>query len=293
MLPAKPKLPASFAAQGFLTPEQARRKQGSPYRRLMIRTEGPANSGKTEFLMSCPGPGQIIPLDRGFDGMLDNPTPPAARRSDFAILPMSLPSAGQLSTAADYRPYWTAFYQKVMGALDNPDSRTVGIDADNLSWNLQRLAEFGTLTGVYPQTKYHGPQTARMAFYHRMWESGKIIVTTNMVAEEWRDKRHPVTGEVMMDSQGKEALREKTGDYRSTGFDDHEYLWQLSLRHLYKPPTWNKVLKRNTPQQWGIRILRCKSNRELEGEEIWGDACNFEGLVSLVFPHIDPSEWGL
>jgi hypothetical protein len=45
-------LPASFLKDGFVPPDKMRRT-----RRLMIGTDGPSNTGKTEFAISAPGPG--------------------------------------------------------------------------------------------------------------------------------------------------------------------------------------------------------------------------------------------
>ena len=79
-------VPASFAQQGFSLPARK-------FRRLMIGSDGPAGSGKTEFAMSAPGPGINISLDRGLDSVLDNPNPPATRRNDYAFKMVNAPQA--------------------------------------------------------------------------------------------------------------------------------------------------------------------------------------------------------
>lgn len=284
-------IPQSLIRAGFQTPEQARKSPGSKYRRLMIATEGRSDTGKTEFLLTCPGPGVNICLDRGFDAMLDNPNPPPKRRDDFAFKIITAPVATQ-AVQSVYLEHWQAFRKETYGVLALPEVRTLGIDADNISWDVQRLAEHGKLTGVYPQTKFTDVYAARRGFYNRLWDSGKIIIATNQMKAEYRDQRDE-EGNVIIDKVTGEAKREKTGEYEAQGYPDQEYLWQIRLRHLYKPAFYSERLKREIPQQWGFRITKCKANTSHVGTELWGNDCCFESLVQLVYPHVAPNEWGL
>lgn len=230
--------------------------------------------------------------------MCDNPTPPSTRRDDFGMKVIKAPASSQFATAQEYVPYWMDGLKATLQAVDNPDALTVGIDGDNVSWDLQRLAEHGKLTGVFPQTKYTDVYAARRALYFRLWDSGKIIIATNMMRNEFR-KVLDADGNVVMDAATGEPKKEPTGEKVAAGFPDQEYLWQIRIRHLYEkpePPKWNPILKRNLggkPGRWGLRITRAKANPALEGQELWGAMATFEGLVSTVYPHIDPAEWGL
>ena len=78
-------IPQSVFKAGYYTPEVARRR-GRKYRGLMLAIEGRSDTGKTEFMLSAPGPGSILAMDRGFDAVFDNPMPPPTRRQDFGIL---------------------------------------------------------------------------------------------------------------------------------------------------------------------------------------------------------------
>lgn len=291
--PPAPTLPASFMRAGFLPPEQARRRGANPkFRGLMLASEGRSDTGKTEFVLSAPGPGLVLACDRGFDAVFDNQTPPPTRRTDFGIKTLQMPAATDFSSAKDYLPYYQTFYRETMNALAIPEARTVCIDGDNFSWDLQRLAEWGKLQGIYPQTKYAEPKAARMSFYYKLWESGKIIITTNMMQDEWRDQVD-ANGLPLVDDKG-ERRREKTGDSVPKGFPDQEYLWQIRIRHLYKAPRVQKLLGKEirVPGQWGLRIVKCKPNQDLIGTELWGSECNFAGLVQTVYPHIPLEDWG-
>lgn len=280
-------LPASFLKAGLLTPEAARRG-GSKFRGLMLATEGHANTGKTEFLMSAPDPGAIVCCDRGFDALVDNQTPPPTRR-DFGMFVMKLSVEGQKGSLEAYREEWEGFYKKTYELIAIPELRTLGIDADNISYDTERLAYHGKLSGVYPLTRYGPVKAERRGFYHRLWESHKIIITTNQLKEEWIDQKD-ARGHTILETNG-EAKQKPSGKFVAQGYPDQEYLWQIRIRHLFKPAFTTKS-GIDIPKQWGLKILMCKANRDLEGKELWGDTCNFQSLVELVYPQVPLSEWG-
>jgi len=259
------------------------------FRRLMIGTDGLSETGKTEFILSCPGAGKLVCLDRGIDGVAENPAPPAQRQLDWGYKVVQVPLATQMSSGADYLPYWKAFYAEWKAALDDPAIRTVGLDGDSDSWELQRLAEFGRLTQI-PPILYTTVNAARRAMYARAYDSGKIIICTNKLKREYK----PVldaNGNPKIGGDGKE-IREATGDYERQGFPDQDYLFSVQLRHMYRSPRMNTVTGKMMPGEFGIAIQKCKVNRELVGEELWGDSCNFQGLVSLLYPNVPLEAWG-
>lgn len=274
-------LPASFLKDGFFSPDTLKKQR--KYRRLMIGTDGPSDTGKTEWALSAPGPGIVICLDRGYEGLLENTNPPESRRDDFAfkVIPVplatTLPQVGQISP---YLQYWQSFYAEYKKALENPDARTVVLDGDSDSWELQRLAEFGRLTKV-PSILYDNVNAARRAMIARAFDSGKIVIATNKVKKSYSDKINPATGLAEVKNNG-EIVREWDGGYDRQGFGDQDYLWMIQLRHLYNP----------VEQKWGIRLTKCKPDPSLVGMELWGSDCTFRGLVETVFPDTDPKEWG-
>lgn len=267
-------LPASFAAGGYVTAAKIR-----PHRRLMLGTEGASDSGKSEFALSAPGPGICLCLDRGYEAMLDNKTPPPTRRDDFVFKVIRVPLAST-QTQTQYLEYWRAFYSEWIKALDNKDARTVILDGDSDSWDLQRLAEFGKLTQI-PSILYTSVNTGRRAMIARGFDSGKTIIATNRLKKGYRTK-YKADGTPEKDGTGKD-LREWDGKlWDRQGFEDQEYLWQVQLRHLYDP----------IKKIWGIRILKCKSDKDLIGMELWGEYCNFPSLVQTIHPDVPLSEWG-
>lgn len=289
-------LPPSFAQQGFKTAALARTRMrlrsGKLLKPLMIATEGESDSGKTEFMLTCPSPGIIICLDRGFSGCVDNPRPPETRGDldSFAFKVIEVPLEGT-RTQPQYAQYWSSYRDDLYRAADNKDAVMVGIDGDSDSWELQRLAEFGKLTQIFPQTRYHAPYASRRALLARLWDSGKIIIGTNKVKDEYEDIVD-AQGKPVLDDQG-EKKRQRTGRKEAQGFPDQEYLWQIRLRHLYAPPALNKATKKMMPAKWGFKILKCKHDKAHEGEELWGESATFRGLVELVYPEVPMAEWGL
>lgn len=287
-------LPASFKTAGFLDSQASRlvaTKPGTPnrkFKRLMIGSDGEANTGKSEFAMSAPGPGLFVCLDRGFDAMLDNPRPPEARGKEWGFKVVTAPLASTTDQNT-YAEYWKSFRTTFYSGLDNPEARTVVLDGDSDSWELQRLGSFGKLTQI-PSIMYTNVNAERRAFIARAYDSGKIIIATNKVKPEYVDDFN-IDGSAKLDNAGKQ-LRKRSGEMERQGFNDHEYLWAIQIRHLYKAASFNKITKREVPQQWGIRIMMCKADRSLEGSELWGPDCNFAGLVQTVYPHIALEEWG-
>lgn len=280
-------IPASFASAGFIQPAKKRR--------VLIATEGESESGKSEFLNSAPGPGVVICVDRGHEGMQDNPHPPKSRNPDFVWLPVAIPLA-QTLTLVEYTAQWKSLRELYYKALGHADVRTVGLDTDSDTWELQRLAEFGKLTQV-PSINYAGINASRKAFITRAYDSGKIVIATNKIGKAYTYD-YDAKGSVILDNTGKPAKSWK-GDMERQGFPDHNYLWQIQLRHLRIAPQQVEIkigpLKgqmKTMPPRHGIRILKCKHMGEYEGHELWDDKCNFRSLMELVYPHVSAKEWG-
>lgn len=252
-----------------------------PTWRLMIATDGPANSGKTEFALSAPGPGLAVCLDRGYEAMLANQHPPATRNPNWAFNVVRVPLAGTQDKEG-YVAYWTKYRDLVYACCANPDARTILIDGDSDSWELQRLAVFGKLQQI-PPILYTQVNAARRAYLARLFDSGKIIIATNKVKRAYFDKLDRA-GNPMLDSSGKPISEWDQKTYTRQGFNDDSYLWQVHLRHMYR-------VGKEGPE-WGLRILECKNDREMDGYELWGEDCNFAGLVQTILPNVSLKEWG-
>jgi hypothetical protein len=267
-------LPASFKEAGFISASALGKGK---LRRLMISCYGPPDTGKTEFAWSAPGPIMHLGLDRGHDGTLANPKPPKTRRTDIGFNIVQLPTAQ--ATSDRYLVYWQTFYGHLKGALANPDARTVVLDGDSDSWELQRLAEFGKLMQI-PAIMYTQVNLNRRNMYARMFDSGKIIICTNKTKKVYADVLLG-DGTPKLTNSG-EAVREWNGEYKPQGFEDSDFVFQIRLLHYYRQET----------KTFGIQIMKCKQDMSLEGLTLEGPDCNFQGLVQTVFPDVPLAEWG-
>ena len=292
-------LPASFLRDGFKPLDTKLRK----FRRMMIGTEGESESGKTEFMLSAPGPGIIVCLDRGFEGMLLNPKPPQTRCNDYAFSIVDIPLQSQVKQDG-FVEGWNSFKSIYYKALGNADALTVGLDTDSASWELQQLAEFGKIAQVPPLMRT-GVKAARRAMIARAFDSGKNVIGSNMLKDEYVDDIGE-DGAIKM-KDGK-SVQKKTGERTRQGFPDQDYLWQVQLRHLVKKEKvtdGTKTLKmpnglvvivgkglERTVVTYGIEILKCKFRGDVVGDVLWAEDCCFAGLVQHIFPDVKLKDWG-
>src|SRR4029077_13199792 len=176
------------------------------------------------------------------------------------------------AAATAYPEYYASVRDTWYKALANPDAVTVAIDCDSDYYELHRLAAFGKLN-VFPQTRYADIYAQKRAQIARAWDSGKIIIGTNKVRDEYETIYNP-DGTIAKEADGSDKRR-KTGQHVRQGFPDQDYLWVIQIRHLYEPPRMNKVTGKQMPAKYGIRILKCKPQPELQGTELWDDLCCF------------------
>jgi hypothetical protein len=191
---SKPKVhvvPLSLQKGGYVT--AAGLRPPGRLRGLMVGTDGLWDTGKTEFAVSAPGPGAGLFIDRGYLAMLDNPYPPETRRLDeWVFKVIQRPMATQLKQE-DYATHWTTYREEYIRVMSEPLIRSVLVDGDSDSWELQRLAAFGKIDKV-PPTLYDNVNAARRALYTRAFDSGKIVIFTNRVRDEYEEKTDPETG---------------------------------------------------------------------------------------------------
>lgn len=249
--------------------------------RIMISISGDTNQGKNGFAMSAPGPGAAVALDRGMEGYIASGH--CEHPEDWIVKVVDAPLSSQL-TKDEAIVYWKAFYSNYKLALSEPSIRTVILDGDADSYELQRMAEFGRIEKV-PPNMYSSLNTSRRAMYARAYDSKKIFIATSRVRKEMVNvyKDDGVTPE--LDDRGMER-RKWTGEYERVGFSDQHYLWQVQLMTM--EPRITKKGKR----EFGARITYCKLDREVEGVELWGDDFTFEGLVTVVRPNVPREAWG-
>ncbi len=290
-------LPLSFAREGFVTPGETRTKiklpNGQFLKPLLIGSDGDTDSGKTEFAISIPGKGQVIAVDRNFSGVFDNPEPPDTRNPNVAIKVISVPLEGMMPVA-ECKPYFESIRDSYNKALSNPDSTFVVLDGDSDFYELHTLVHYGKTKQIFPQTRWGELYAEKRIQIARAFDSGKIVLFTNRVRDEYEPVLDANGNEQPDPANPKDVLKRKSGAKVAAGFKDHGYLYQVWLTHLYRPKGVRMIGKREVevPQQWGIRVGKCKHNMAMVGTELWGDQCNFRGLVETLYPDVDIRRWG-
>lgn len=265
------------------------------FRRLAIASQGGDNTGKTEFILSMPGPGLGVCVDNGDEGCLANPEPPETRRDDFMMLPYILLRNQGATNQEEYKTCWKDYRTFVYDLIKNPDALSLAVDGGSESYELIKLAVHGRVERV-PQMSYSESDAQYKNFMNKIYAAGKNFILTHKMKAEYVDKLDPFGKPVLKDGVPEKV---KSGEYTRQGHRDHEYLFHVQIEHLFRPAADgvfkvgpNKGKTFHTEMDWGIKILRCKMSRGVEGQELWGSDCSFQGLVKLIYPNVPLSEWG-
>ena len=255
-------------------------------RRLMIGIDGLADTGKTEFALTFPPPICALFIDQGYEHVIGRLNPPPARQQDIDYRVFQLPQAGMSVSGAStqddnqkaYKQIWSDFYANYILAISSPRYRTVLVDGDSETWDLQRLAAFGKLTQV-PPMEYTNVNQARRVLIRRGFDSGKNMAFTYRVGHEYEST-------VKLNAAGvPKEVSERTGNYVRKGFADQDYIVQVQLR------TQRRHTEAGT--QFGVEITKCKPDVDLIGMQLWGSDCCYRGIVQAIYPGANPADWGL
>ncbi len=268
-----------MANKGFIPIEQFK-----PKPRLLLSIEGLPDTGKTEFSFTAPPSIGVLAVDRGYEHVVSKPEPPQGRQANISLCVFPVPQPGQdpgKSEGNTYKSIWDELYKTYREAIANPAFRTVVIDGASDLWELQQLAAFGKITQIPPIMRTD-VNAAHRVMIARGFDSGKNIIFTHRVKPAYESV-------IKINAQGQPTeVGERTGEYRRAGFNDSDYLVQVMLTTIYDP-----TKKGPEGNKFGVRILKCKPDRALVGMELFGNECNFAGLVTTIYPEADLSEWGL
>src|SRR3954464_10896014 len=143
-------MPASLAKRSYMSVDDLKSLRG-----VLIIIDGPTDTGKTEFMLSGPPVGAIIAVDRNHEHTMKNPEPPKSRNKGFYFHSLQIPMQASTKNQSDWVEGFTKYRDELYDLLKDPQVRTVGIDGDAETWELQRLATFGKLKGV-PSLDYDG-----------------------------------------------------------------------------------------------------------------------------------------
>lgn len=279
----------------------AQRPVKSRFKRMMITLQGEPNTGKTEFILSAPGPGVNFCIDPGYEACELNPNPPDTRNKlitnyPWRLLPnLGVPGSPE-AAQAEYANSWGLFYNAYFAMLEHPDVITGALDGGTEQWEAVRLALWGKIDQIM-QLNYTQAYGLIKAFSWRQCESGKNVIQTYKLKEKYVDKLDAF-GAPVMDKTGKKE-RIASGVSERDGYLNTKYLWSVQLETIYEegrtfviPLGKNKGQVKKTPGRFGLKILECKYVKEMTGTILWGSDCNFAGLIKAIFPKDNLADWG-
>ena len=232
--------------------------------RIILAIDAMEKCGKTHFALTAPGPIAYINNDMGLDGVVqkfqkEKEIWVASYKLSSSINGLSVEKTAELAGAM-----WEKFTSDYMGAVNDPQIKTVVLDTATEVWDLLRLANFGKLKQVN-KFEYDVPQSIFREMIRLAEDTNKNFVFIHKVKDEWVNDK-------------------STGNKKRAGFAGTGYLVQANAR------LW-KNNEDGFPDKFKITLTDCRQNPEAEDVELSGEAANFSTVAQLVFPDSEPGDW--
>lgn len=244
----------------------------SEYFRMIVATSAPEKTGKTHWaLHTTPSPVALIDFDIGTEGVINKRDP--KRRILHRQFNLKAQSAieGRVPRREEWEKEWSDCETAVRACVANSLIRTLVIDTGTEMWELARLAEFGKVDQVKPH--HYGPlnREYRMLVQSAYSRKDLNVVITHKVKKQYKNDNW-------------------NGEYERAGFGDVAFLVQVNVDHYVE------VIEEGedgAPDQteFGIRVLNCRQNPEVNGLELEGPLCSFAVLGRKVFPNSKREDW--
>ena len=245
-------------------------------KRLVLSIDGEEKCGKTRFALTAPKPIGFIDLDSGLEGTAHKHDLAEVLHSDLAA---KWKEVQQLSAQQQIRrgdhvqvahaaaKVWSQFVDDFRWGIRN--LRTVVVDTASEMNELIRLARFGKLTQVMPES--YGPVYAELsALLKEIYSTEANLVLLHRVKAEY--EAAPPS------ASGKRQPGAKTGKMVRAGFKDIPYIVQT-------------VLRLGKTDEFTATIEHCRHNPALEGEELPSELIEFSTLGMMIFPESKAADW--
>jgi hypothetical protein len=224
--------------------------------RLIMSVEALQKVGKTHFGLTAPGPIALIDLNADVKGVIEK-----FIKAKKKILLASHCYASE-GTQVDAQKLWEKVQESYYDALASKEVRSIVLDTGTDAWELARYAEFGKLGGNMPRYYEHVN-----GYFKRMIQKAKqgdknVIFTHRLKDVYVNDKR--------------------TDKLELAGFGGMEYDVEVNVR-----------LYRTEDNLTGVRILDCRPNREINGNE-WEEPLfeiGFPFVASQVYEGTSEEDW--
>jgi len=229
--------------------------------RIIMSVVAREKQGKTHFALTAPGSIADFSTDIGEEGVIDK----FVGDKDIWIMPVDKIDDDAPEQAKDqFETMKDAYFTQ----LKSDKCRTIIMDTATEIWEVCRMARFGRVTNVPPLA--YGPVNAEYrSFIREAYNYDKNVILLHKMKKQYVGK-------------GKDASW--NGEYERAGFAETGHLVQV-----------NAVMLRDDDEEvenmFGIRIVDCRQNPALNGQEFWGAMCSFPIIASMVLPNVDPSMW--
>lgn len=226
---------------------------GEIRRRLVASVSGLDGTGKTHFCLTAPDPIVFYNIDIGTEGVVEKFQKgfdgQGAKR--VLIRDVRVPKTASKDV---YEIMWAELRQSVEVAYRLKHG-TMIFDTASEAYELCRLAYFGKLTQVMPH-HYQIVNNDWREFMRLAFDSSMSTFFIHKVKPVWVNNA-------------------RTKDYEIAGMAEIPYLVQVNLSMFREDSS--------DGSEFGLKILKCRQNPNLNGQILRGALCNFEMLLSLIY----------
>lgn len=248
-----------MALQGFVNAKTLKKR-----RRAIVSVEALPKHGKTEFILSAPGPIALVNLDEGLEGVVEKwENKKEIQVADFGY------------RDATNQKEWIEVLEKVktsiISTVTDPKIKTIGIDTGTELWELMRMARFGKVSAPGQNISYwYAPVNAEFRdLFTKVRNSDKNLIITHRLGDEYMNDK-------------------KTGAYERKGFKEIGYMVQVNVRLSRRVV---RAANGNIERAFQFEVLDCRQNPDIAGEIVEEPMCDFPTLASMIFPDTNPGDW--
>jgi|SRR5882762_4683738 len=232
---------------------------------LVYCLDGQSKTGKTEFILSMPGPLCIHNLNFGLKGVIDKHL---AKGKEIYTFDYEVPltnktvGTGVTDLCGAATKVWDAFTKQFLASLTC--MRSVAIDLSTEAWELIRVARLGKLDKVMA-IQYGAVNVEFRQLIQRALRSGVNVGFVHKLKPEYANDK-------------------KTGEFERAGFGDIGFDVEATLR------TSRDASKKGI-EQFSLEIEECRNNFRANGTTLIGEDVNFSKVASIIFPGTKEEDW--
>ena len=237
--------------------------------RLTIGLDGLPKTGKTTWAMGMPGPIGVISNDPMTKRVAQRAESDGSKENYIRTFP-------ETQAKQDAEKEWARYLDVYAWMLAN--MRSLVIDTDTGSWDLQRMAAFGKLTQVMPN-QYVEVNRERRRVIRMAEDSNCNVCFIFKQKKKYVDVKRRT-------KQGVQTVSSWTGEYERAGFSETAYLLQVNMETIKEEPEGLDVEER-----FKVKVVNCTQNAGLDGEILEYPLNDFSSLAISVFPESNEEDW--